>query len=146
MTLDILVHPNTTLRTLCSEVETVDKKIKRLCKDMVYTMNTKNGLGLAAPQIGEILRIITFKNQETPTDMIMLNPVIEKSSTQMSILKEGCLSVPDTLVDIVRPSEITVQFTTIKGKRQKKIFTGMNARIIQHEIDHLNGKLIIDYL
>lgn len=146
MILDIVIHPNETLRTLCSEVETVNKKIKKLCKDMVSTMNNHDGLGLAAPQIGETVRIIAFKNQETFSDTIMINPKIISYTKNMGILQEGCLSIPGTLVNVIRPEEIVVEFTTVKGNQQRKKFGGMNSRIIQHEIDHLDGRLIIDYL
>ena len=146
MILDLVIHPNKTLRTLCSEVETVNKKIKKLCKDMVSTMNNHDGLGLAAPQIGQTVRIIAFKNQETFSDTIMINPKIISYTKNMGILQEGCLSIPGTLVNVIRPEEIVVEFTTVKGNQQRKKFGGMNSRIIQHEIDHLDGRLIIDYL
>lgn len=146
MNIEIVIHPNETLRTLCSEVETVNKKIKKLCKDMVSTMNNHDGLGLAAPQIGETVRIIAFKNQETFSDTIMINPKIISYTKNMGILQEGCLSIPGTLVNVIRPEEIVIEFTTVKGNRQRGKFGGMNSRIIQHEIDHLDGRLIIDYL
>lgn len=145
MIFDIVTYPNEILRASCSTVTEFNKELKKFCKDMIKTMKANNGLGLAAPQVGRDIRVIAFQDQKTLVDSVMINPVIKNVSKITSLLQEGCLSIPDTLVYVVRHEEITVEFTTIKGKRQQKKFTGMNARILQHEIDHLNGKLIIDY-
>lgn len=146
MILDIVKHPHESLRQKCIPVEDITKKVKKLCKDMVQTMNVNDGAGLSAPQVDSNLRVIVMKDYYTHQDIIMVNPQIIHSSIEMESASEGCLSIPDHIVkDIPRHKSITVEYLTVKGSPYRTILNGMNSRIVQHEIDHLDGKLIIDF-
>lgn len=147
MILPIIKIPDQILRKKSIEVKYIDKKIKKLCKDMVKTMNANNGAGLAAPQVGESLRIIVFKKTNGHKDVVMINPIIKSHSKEINFADEGCLSIQNGKIyhDIPRYNSIVVEYTSVKGKQVNVKLSGMDARVVQHEIDHLNGKLIIDF-
>jgi len=146
MILDIIKHPDDFLRTECIPVKDITKKIKKLCKDMVKTMNANDGAGISAPQIGSDLRIIIWKDFYSNEDTIMINPKVVEWSPQLKKGTEGCLSMPNKLCyNIPRHTVVTVEYMNIKGKYHRVILDGINARIVQHELDHLDGKLITDF-
>ena len=135
-------HPDKILRRQCQPIEKITKKEVNLFRDMFFTMKHFCGIGLAAPQIGIAKRMIVA---EVDNRIIKLaNPKIVGMRGADS-MAEGCLSVPDVAVDIQRPNEVIVQGLDEGGKIVEIRMEGLLARVIQHEIDHLQGKLIIDY-
>ena len=133
---------NPILRQKAKDVKEITPEIKRLILDMKETMEKEDGMGLAAPQIGCSVRVIIAK----PDDkiIILINPQIKKFSRKKVITEEGCLSLPNQFYLIERPTEIKVEGLNLKGKKVKIKAEGLLARIIQHEIDHLDGILIVD--
>lgn len=148
---------NPLLRKISQPVRIITKDIKRLLKKMEEAMLDENGIGLAAPQVGVHMRVIlvtifktimTEKGPELEEDRIlpMINPEITTHSSQKEMGEEGCLSIPGYFDQIERSSEIEVSYMDMNGKAQKIRLDGLNAREVQHEIDHLNGVLFTDYL
>ena len=138
---------NTILRTVSKPVKKVDKSLGKLIDDMKETMDHENGIGLAAPQIGQNIRVIVAKfNHSTSSEINlgMINPEIISRSDEMEVGEEGCLSVPKQFDKVARNKTIVVKFLDIKGKENMLKLSGLNARIIQHEIDHLDGILFVD--
>ena len=122
--------------------------LKKIVYDMSNTMLDAKGIGLAAPQIGELKRIITINiyQNEKNIKYTLFNPEILSFSENKVIMEEGCLSIPKQFADIERPEKIQFKYLNEKGKIIEKNATGNESRVIQHEIDHLNGKLFVDYL
>ncbi|MFH1594602.1 MAG: peptide deformylase [Candidatus Omnitrophota bacterium] len=141
--LEIRKYPDPALRKKAKRVKSVGTEEKQLMEDMARAMYNSSGVGLAAPQVGIPKRVIVADAGDGL--LKMANPEIS-SKRRSSSLEEGCLSVPETSVTIKRALEISVSFVDEKNKNQKKCFSDLTARVIQHEIDHLEGKLIIDYL
>lgn len=140
---------NKILRTKSSEVPKIDRKIKNLIRDMIDTMNDAQGLGIAAPQVGVNLRLFIARlNYGTPNESIvpMMNPEILHALDEIEEGEEGCLSLPKRFGIVKRAKELTVQFLDQKGQKHILHLTGLNARIIQHETDHINGHLFIDHM
>jgi peptide deformylase len=148
--LQIITLPDRRLRKPSEPVARVDEALRKLMDDMLETMYAAPGVGLAAVQVGVPIRLIVLdtakKEDEPPRPIAMVNPEIVKSSTEMRVHEEGCLSIPEVRVEIERPASVTVRYTDRDGKRQELAAEGLLATAVQHEIDHLNGKLIIDYL
>ena len=148
--LAIIKLPDPILRKVSAPVERVDNEVRKLAADMLETMYAAPGVGLAAVQVGVPRRLIvldTAKGEnEPPRALVMINPEIVALGKEMREHEEGCLSIPDERVPIERPSTVTVRFLDREGKTQELAAEGLLATAIQHEIDHLNGKLIIDYL
>ena len=145
----ILVEPNKLLRKVSQPVKEVNKEIQRLMDDMLETMYSANGIGLAAIQVGiaKNLIVIDLLTKEKKKDPIFfVNPKIIKKSTRMTKYEEGCLSIPNLFAIVQRPSECEVEYLDYKGKKKTLKATGLLATCIQHEIDHLKGILFIDYL
>lgn len=145
----ILHIPDPMLRKICAPVQSVDDEIKMLIHDMFETMYDAPGIGLAAPQIGMLQRVITLdvsKEDEKKQPLAMINPEITHVSDILSSYEEGCLSIPDYYDTVQRPNSCTVAFLDEDGVQQTIKCTGLLATAVQHEIDHLNGKLFIDYL
>ena len=145
----ILVEPNKTLRQVSKPVEKVTKDEQNLMDDMLDTMYAANGIGLAAIQIGVPKRIIVIdlnKDPEKKEPMYFVNPVIKTRHTEKTLYEEGCLSVPEQFAEIERPRECEVEYLDYNGKKQLLKTEGLLATCIQHEIDHLEGILFIDYL
>lgn len=141
--LEIKTYPAPILRKKAQAVGRVTDHERRLINHMVETMYANQGIGLAAPQVGVAKRISVVDAGDGVLKMI--NPVIlEKKGA--SVLEEGCLSILGRQVEIERAEDVSISFLDEKGKRTTKNLKGLSARAIQHEIDHLNGKLIIDYL
>jgi peptide deformylase len=146
---EILVLPDARLRQVADPIEKIDASIKALAKDMLDTMYDAPGIGLAAPQIGEMKRIVVMdlaKEGEKPDPIVMINPEILKYSEDTVTSEEGCLSIPEIYYEVERPADITVKYTDLEGKTVEKDATDRLAICIQHELDHLDGVLYIDYL
>lgn len=133
------------LRQKSKPVEDIDGSIEVLIDNMADVMDRENGCGLAAPQVGVLKRLVLVRFGDN-TMVPFINPVILKRGSEKDILEEGCLSIPDQVVNIKRPTYVRVQFLDIDGNTIECDLEGLDARIIQHEIDHLNGVLIIDYI
>jgi len=145
----IITIPDPVLREVCAPIETVDAQITALADDMLETMYDAPGIGLAASQIGILQRIFVLDvaKEDAPKEpMVFINPEIIWSSDELSVYQEGCLSIPDYYEDVERPAEVAVKFLDRAGVLQEIKADGLLATCIQHELDHLNGKLFIDYL
>ena len=145
----ILTEPDPKLRIKSKSVTKVDKEIKNLMKDMLETMYAAPGIGLAAIQIGVDKRIVVIdisKGPEPKNPMYFVNPEIVWTSDTKCIFEEGCLSLPQQFAEIERPEQCHVKYLDQNGKEQLLKADGLLATCIQHEIDHLNGVLFIDYL
>ena len=145
----ILTEPNKILRQISQPVEHVGENEQRLMDDMLETMYAANGIGLAAIQIGFPQRIIVMditKNQTNKNPMYFVNPIILNKGTEQSTYEEGCLSVPDQFAEIDRPNKCEVEYLDYNGEKKLLKAEGLLATCIQHEIDHLEGILFIDYL
>ncbi len=140
---------NTILRAVSKPVNKFDRKLAKFIEDMKETMEHERGVGLAAPQIGVNDRVVVCKfNHDTPHEIVigMINPVISKKSEAMNLHEEGCLSLPKLYDSIARHDSLTVKYLDIKGRENVLKLSGFNARIVQHEVDHIDGKLYIDHL
>ena len=145
----ILTEPNTLLRQVSQPVEQVGEPEKELMNDMLETMYAANGIGLAAIQIGVPKRIIVMdlsKEENKKLPMYFANPVITKKNNEKKTYEEGCLSVPNQFAEIDRPSKCEVEYLDYNGNKQNLQAESLLATCIQHEIDHLEGILFIDYL
>ena len=147
---NILLHPDPRLKKAAAPVADLSDGLRRLADDMVETMYRAPGIGLAAPQVGVLERLIVLDC--TPDDsaecglLVMFNPQIMAQSDETSSYEEGCLSIPDHYGQVTRPAEVTVTWLDRDGTQQQQDFSGLWSTCVQHEIDHLNGKLFIDYL
>mgnify|MGYP006126132141 FL=1 len=145
----ILTEPNKLLRQISQKVEKVGDEEKKLMDDMFDTMYAANGIGLAAIQIGIPKRIIVMdisKDINNKKPIYFINPIILQKGTNKSTYEEGCLSVPDQFAEIDRPSKCEIEYLDYNGEKQLLKAEGLLATCIQHEIDHLEGILFIDYL
>lgn len=145
---DILIHPDPRLKKPCDPIAAVTPEHAQLAADMLETMYEAPGIGLAAPQIGVMQRIIVMDciKEGTPEPMVLLNPKVTWSSEDLNTYEEGCLSIPDQYAEVHRPATVKVVWMDLAGEMQERQFEGIWATCVQHEIDHLNGKLFIDYL
>ena len=125
------------------EVEDIDDKLQVLIDDMIETMHKYNGVGLAAVQVGVLKRVIVIDLYDDRGPIVMINPVILKTKGEQEV-DEGCLSFPNKFAKVLRPAEVTVEYTDRKGKRIKVKAKEMFAQAICHEVDHLDGELFID--
>jgi peptide deformylase len=141
--LDIHVLGSPLLRTETTPIETITDDVRRLVDDMFETMRAAQGIGLAAPQVGRLERVAVVDVDNDP--IVLINPeiVLESGSERA---EEGCLSIPDIYGDVDRSARVTVRATNLEGKIFEREATELLARAFQHEIDHLHGKLFIDYL
>lgn len=145
----ILIHPDRRLTKKCAQITSFDSSLRHLADDMFETMYDAPGIGLAAPQIGVLFQIFVMdcaSKEEKPNPLVFINPVINLASTENFTHNEGCLSIPEQYEDITRPANIKVSFQNLEGKKFELSLQGIEATCVQHEIDHLNGKLFIDYL
>ncbi|CAK6537206.1 MAG: peptide deformylase [Candidatus Midichloria mitochondrii] len=150
--LDIIVEPNPLLHKKSLPVDSVDDSLRGFMGDMLATMHHNNGVGLAAVQVGVLKKIIVidvgkeFANG-VPMPLFMVNAEIVKRSEDLAEFREGCLSVPGFFAEVTRPADITVKFINYEGKEEGlNIPHGLLAVCVQHEIDHTNGIVFIDYL
>ena len=145
----ILTEPNKLLRQVSNPVEKVSDEERQLMDDMLETMYAAPGIGLAAVQIGVPKRIIVMdisKDNDKKEPRFFVNPVIKNKNSEKTIYEEGCLSVPDQFAEIERPNKCEVEYLDYDGKKQILKADGLLATCIQHEMDHLEGILFIDYL
>ena len=146
----IVLHPDPRLKTRCAPVDDLSDDLRRLADDMLETMYDAPGIGLAAPQIGVTSRLIVLdcvkQDEAPPRPLIMFNPQIVAASDEKNTYEEGCLSIPEHFADVTRPAEVEVSWIDRDGNPQAEVFGGLWATCVQHEIDHLDGKLFIDYL
>ncbi|MBV7380473.1 peptide deformylase [Maritimibacter dapengensis] len=146
----ILIHPDPRLKKVCDPVADVSDELRKLADDMLETMYDAPGIGLAAPQVGVLSRLIVLdcikEEGDPPQPMAMFNPEILASSDETNVYEEGCLSIPDQYAEVTRPAEVSVRWLDRNGNEREQDFEGLWATCVQHEIDHLNGKLFIDHL
>lgn len=147
---NILLHPDPRLKKTAAPVPDLTDDLRALADDMLETMYHAPGIGLAAPQVGVLQRLVVMDcvkgENENPRPLIMFNPEIVSSSQEVNVYEEGCLSLPEQYADVTRPAEVEVRWVDKEGAEQQEVFTGLWATCAQHEIDHLDGKLFIDYL
>lgn len=135
------------LRTVCNPVKKFDTSLKSLVEDMNETMIKSKGVGIAAPQVGVNARVflaVIGSNSKNPVTIAMVNPEITFFSDEEELDEEGCLSLPKLYAKVWRSAEVVVKYLDIKGKSYTLKLTGIDARVVQHELDHLNGVLFID--
>lgn len=145
----LIILPDPILRLVSKPIERVDAPLRKLADDMLATMYDAPGIGLAAIQIGEPLRMLVIdlaKDDEEPTPHVVINPEILESGEQRSVYEEGCLSIPDYYAEVERPASVRVKYLDRDGKEQEMLAEGLMATCLQHEIDHLNGVLFIDHI
>ena len=145
----LIILPDPILRQVSKPVERVDGDLRKLADDMLDTMYDAPGIGLAAIQIGEPLRMLVIdlaKEDETPAPQVFINPEVLDSSDARSVYEEGCLSIPDYYAEVERPASVRVKYLDRDGKLQEIEAEGLMATCLQHEIDHLNGVLFIDHI
>ena len=146
---EILTEPNKILRQVSKPVDKVTKEEQLLMDDMLETMYNANGIGLAAIQIGIPKRIIVMdisKKEEKQNPMYFVNPIIKNKNKDQATYEEGCLSVPNQFAEVDRPATCEVEYLDYNGEKKFLKATGLLATCIQHEMDHLEGILFIDYL
>lgn len=145
----LIILPDPLLRQVSKPVEHVDATLLKFAGDMLDTMYDAPGIGLAAIQVGEPLRLVVIdlaKEGEAPAPQIFINPEIVASGDDSNIHEEGCLSIPDYYAEVERPASVTVRYIDKDGKQQELAADGLLATCLQHEIDHLNGVLFIDHI
>ena len=145
----IITVPDETLKKVSEPVEKVGINEKKLIDDLFQTMYKSKGIGLAAVQVGILKRILVvdISNKDKKKEPLsFINPIIKKVSVETSIYEEGCLSIPDTFIEIERPKICEIEYIDINGKKQNLQCDGLLSTCLQHEINHLDGKLIIDNL
>jgi peptide deformylase len=145
----LIILPDPILRQVSRPVERIDDPLRQLAGDMLDTMYDAPGIGLAAIQVGEPLRMLVIdlaKEGEPPAPYVFINPEIVESSTERSVYEEGCLSIPDYYAEVERPASVRVKYLDRDGKAQEIAAEGLMATCLQHEIDHLNGVLFIDHI
>ena len=146
---NIITVPDESLRKISEPLEKVSINEKKLIQNLFDTMYDANGIGLAAIQIGVPKRVIVLdvsKNEKKKEPYCFINPIIIKKSKETSIYEEGCLSIPETFIEIERPKIVTIQYVDQHGDKQEIICDGLLSTCAQHEIQHCDGKLIIDYI
>jgi peptide deformylase len=145
----LIILPDPVLRQLSKPIERVDSDLQRLADDMLETMYDAPGIGLAAIQIGVPRRMLVIdisREGEEKQPQVFINPEILTSSDERSVYEEGCLSIPDYYAEVERPATVSVKYLDRNGKEQTVEADGLLATCLQHEIDHLNGVLFIDYI
>ena len=146
----ILIHPDPRLKKVAAPVASVNDELRRLADDMLETMYDAPGIGLAAPQVAVMNRMLVMdcakEDEATPEPMVLINPQVVWTSDERNVYEEGCLSIPEQYAEVERPAEVEVSWMDLDGKTKRERFDGLWATCVQHEIDHLDGKLFIDYL
>lgn len=145
----LVILPDPVLRLVSRPVERIDAPLLKLADDMLETMYDAPGIGLAAIQVGEPLRLLVIdlaKEGEPPAPQVFVNPEILDKSDERSVYEEGCLSIPDYYAEVERPAKVRVRHLDRQGREQEVEADGLLATCLQHEIDHLNGVLFIDHI
>jgi len=146
---DILILPDKRLRLVSKPVAKIDSATRKLIEDMFETMYDAPGIGLAAIQVGEPKRIVTLdlaKKDDPKNPQAFINPELVWESKEVGTHEEGCLSIPEYYEEVERPAEVKVRYLDLDGKPREIEANGLLATCLQHEIDHLNGVLFIDYI
>ena len=146
---NILIEPDPILRKKSQSLEKVDDDLRKLMDEMLETMYAAPGIGLAAIQVGILKRLVVLdisKGEEEKKPMFLINPKIIHQSKKTSVYEEGCLSLPGQFAEIERPAECILKYIDYNGKEKELKADGLLATCVQHEVDHLNGILFIDYL
>jgi peptide deformylase len=149
MVLKLRIVPDPVLRKVAQAVNKVDRDTSRFMQDMLQVMYTSRGVGLAAPQVGELKRIIVVdveEEQDAARAFMMADPVISWKSQELFTYREGCLSIPGQYAEVTRPKHIKLSYTDINNQRIEMEAEDLLSTCIQHEIDHLNGVLFVDYV
>jgi peptide deformylase len=146
--LGIVEAPDPRLSTVCDPVERIDADLLRLLDDMLETMHAAPGIGLAAPQVGQLKRacVIDLAKHGDALPLFLINPELTWCSTEMVVEEEGCLSLPEHFGQVARAEQVRVRYLDRAGEQQEIEGRGLLARCLQHEIDHLNGVLFVDHL
>jgi len=148
--MEILLVPHPILRQKANKLKSVTEEDIKIANQMMEAMIKAPGVGLAANQVGILKQIVTInyedKENNKKANYVLFNPSITKYSDETVVMEEGCLSLPEQYADVERPKEIVVEYIDENIKTIKKELDGYEARILQHEIDHLSGKLFVDYL
>ena len=146
----ILIHPDPRLKKVCAPVGEITDELRTLGQDMLETMYDAPGVGLAAPQIGVLKRVIVMDCNKPPEDdprpLVMFNPEIVWQSAEIVASEEGCLSLPEQYAPVERSATVRLRWTDPEGAPQEETFEGLWSVCVQHELDHLDGKLFIDHL
>ena len=145
----IIQLPDKRLRLVSEPVATIDAEVKKLVADMFETMYEAPGVGLAAVQVGVPKRIVTIdatRGEEEKQPFVLINPEILWASDEKSVLEEGCLSIPEYIDEVERSAKVKARFLDLEGRTIEVEAEGLFARVMQHEIDHINGVLFIDHL
>tara|TARA_B100000963_G_C22582805_1_gene651659 strand:+ start:940 stop:1464 length:525 start_codon:yes stop_codon:yes gene_type:complete len=146
---NIIIEPDPILRKKSDPLEKVNDELRKLLDDMLETMYAAPGIGLAAVQVGILKRLVVIdisKEEEKRSPLYLINPIITFKSQKKSLHEEGCLSLPGYFAEIERPAECHINYISYEGEQKKLKATGLLSTCIQHEIDHLDGILFIDYL
>ena len=144
--LNILTFPDPRLRKKAMPITAFDKELEKKAEDMLFTMYEDKGIGLAATQVDIHERLIVIDLSENKSDpLIIINPNYKVLNDTLEVSKEGCLSIPTFQQEVPRAKEIELSYQDLNGEEQKLIADGLLGYCIQHEIDHLNGKLLVDY-
>lgn len=149
--LPILYIPDPILKQTANPIENINQDIKKLSADMIETMYEAPGIGLAANQVGVLQRIFVMdvdyrKNENSRNAITMINPEIVWKSEEMSVMEEGCLSIPQQYAEVERPKSVRIKYIDLQGQVNEYIAEDLASHCVQHELDHLNGVLFIDYL
>src|SRR5690606_31586537 len=137
------------LKKACAPVEAIDEGVRALAMDMLATMYDAPGIGLAAPQVGVMKRSFVMDcagRDALPQPRVLINPQVTWASDEANTYDEGCLSIPEIYEDVTRPARVRMRWTDLDGSEQEQEFDGLEATCVQHELDHLNGRLFIDNL
>jgi peptide deformylase len=149
MILPIYLYDHPVLRQKAQPVEEITPELLRLAQDMLETMYAAPGIGLAAPQVGVSLRLIVVgvgEEHGTKAPLVLFNPAIEAVSEETEAMEEGCLSLPELRETVVRPAQVQVRYLDPKGRERRLTAQGLLARVLQHELDHLEGIYFVDRL
>ena len=145
----IITLPDPKLRLVSRKIERIDNSLRRLVDDMIETMHEAPGVGLAAIQVGEPIRILVVdvaKKEEPPQPQVFVNPEIVWSSEERATYEEGCLSIPEYYAEVERPASVRARALDREGNLREILAEGLLATVLQHEIDHLDGVLFIDHI
>ncbi|OFW90206.1 MAG: peptide deformylase [Alphaproteobacteria bacterium RIFCSPHIGHO2_12_FULL_45_9] len=149
--LPIIIVPDPVLKEVAQPIENITEAIQKQAADMIETMYDAPGIGLAANQVGMLNRLFVMdvnyrKNDQSRDAVVLINPEIIWRSEEMSVMEEGCLSIPQQYAEVERPKTVRVKYIDLKGQVQEMEGSDLTSHCLQHELDHLNGTLFIDYL
>jgi peptide deformylase len=149
--LPIIIVPDPVLKEIAKPIENITEAVKKQAADMIETMYGAPGIGLAANQVGKLNRLFVMdvnyrKNDQSRDATVLINPEIIWRSEEMSVMEEGCLSIPQQYADVERPRSVRVKYIDLAGQVQEMEGSDLTSHCLQHELDHLNGVLFVDYL